>query len=269
MGDGFDQDFLGFNAPPPGYTPEVQADLAVVDGSPVLDYTHFSLAMSASRKFARWVAWNIDGQRLLPSDGLGREDLDFVVDGRLPGGQVDDRLYRHNPLDRGHLARRADLLWGRLAEAQQANADSFFFTNITPQIETFNQSKKGGLWGLLENAVLDQSKLDRRRVTVMGGPVLDPTDRLYRDLQLPEQFWKVVVYSLDGEPRAKGFMLQQDLGGLEDMDLAEFKTYERTFAELTAATGLVFEEVAPLELLSPGVLEESQAALQHPDDVTW
>jgi len=269
MGHGFDHDFLGVPAPPPGHSPEVQADLALVDGRPVLDYTHFSLAMSASRRFARWVAWNIDGQRLLPSDGLGREGLDFRVDRRLPHGQVDDRVYRSNPLDRGHLARRADLLWGELAEAQQANVDSFFFTNITPQIDAFNQSKRGGLWGLLENAVLNQSDLDRRRLSVMAGPVLDGGDRWYREVQIPERFWKVVVYSRGGEPRAKAFVLQQDLGALGETEFAEFQTYEYSFAALAELTGLSYDAVASFELLTPSVLDGVRPALHDPDDVAW
>ena len=47
--------------------------------------------------------------------------------------QTGDELYAENPLDRGHIARRADLLWASREQAQQANTDSFFFTNITPR----------------------------------------------------------------------------------------------------------------------------------------
>src|SRR5205823_1118241 len=116
-------------------------------GAPVRDYTHFSLAMSASRRFCRWVAWNIDGNGL---QQLSRTGLQFVLDTEYEDEhQVDDRLYAHDRLDRGHIARRADLLWGSREEAEQANVDSFFFTNITPQLDDFNQSKQHGLWGEL------------------------------------------------------------------------------------------------------------------------
>ncbi|WP_457841006.1 DNA/RNA non-specific endonuclease, partial [Staphylococcus aureus] len=78
----------------------------------------------------------------------------FKKDPRLPNEtQVGDELYDDNPLDRGHIARRADLLWGTLSEARQANTDSFFFTDITPQHEAFNQSSANGIWGVLEDAI--------------------------------------------------------------------------------------------------------------------
>ncbi|TDU30537.1 hypothetical protein EDF61_101498 [Arthrobacter sp. JUb115] len=46
-----------------------------LDGSPVIDYTHFSLALSRSRKFARWVSWNIDGLRM---QLLSRAGINFT-----------------------------------------------------------------------------------------------------------------------------------------------------------------------------------------------
>ncbi|MEO6511943.1 MAG: DNA/RNA non-specific endonuclease, partial [Nocardioides sp.] len=121
----YDADFLG--------TPVAAPD----GGTARWDYTHFSLEMSASRRLARWVAWNIDGLRLFPGDSIPRSD-DFRLDPRLPAdAQTGEDVYAGNDLDRGHIARRADLLWGTLEEAQQANHDSFFFTNITPQMNDF------------------------------------------------------------------------------------------------------------------------------------
>lgn len=144
---GFDAKFLGTTAGIPVLTDSGAADAVELDGSTTIDYTHFSLAMSKSRKFASWVAWNIDGGEM---KALSRTGIPFVKDPRVPAEfQTGDELYRDNRLDRGHLARRADLCWGPKAEAQKANKDSFFFTNITPQMDDFNQSTKEGLWGLL------------------------------------------------------------------------------------------------------------------------
>ncbi len=88
------------------------ADEAVLlDGTPVIDYTHFSLTMSRSRRRARWVAWNIDGADFEIADSISRDGVDFRPDPRLPADvQTLEDVYADNPLDRGHLARRADLL---------------------------------------------------------------------------------------------------------------------------------------------------------------
>lgn len=99
-----------------------------------------SLAQSKSRRFAIWVAWNIDGNSIKK---VSRNGIKFVFDNRFKQFQVGDELYSDNRLDRGHIARRADLVWGPLEEAQKANKDSFFFSNITPQMDDFNQGKLG------------------------------------------------------------------------------------------------------------------------------
>ncbi len=45
--------------------------------------------------------------------------------------QCGDELYIDNDLDRGHLVRRRDPVWGNSAE--EANKDTFYFTNASPQ----------------------------------------------------------------------------------------------------------------------------------------
>lgn len=61
--------------------------------------------MSASRRFACWVAWNVDGS---PSKKLGRKGIDFVTDPDYePIHQVDDTPYSRNPLDRVATSRAA------------------------------------------------------------------------------------------------------------------------------------------------------------------
>ena len=200
---GYDVDFL---------QPALEPPIAPGDGAQ-LDYVHFTVRMHPARRLAWWVAWNIDGLRLFPGDTISRSGQSFRADPRLPASaQTLDDAYADNRLDRGHIARRSDLLWGTLAEALAANSDSFFFTNITPQMDDFNQSGRGGSWGLLENAVLAQEGLEDRRLTLFAGPVLRDDDVPYRAIvQVPREHWKVVCYRMEGELRFKCFVLSQDL----------------------------------------------------------
>lgn len=222
---GYDADFLDTTLAPP-VTPEDVDPASGVE----LDYTHFTVRMHPARRLAWWVAWNIDGLRLFPSDSISRSGETFQVDPRIPAGwQTGEQVYADNDLDRGHIARRSDLLWGTLDEARQANSDSFFFTNITPQMANFNQSGRGGVWGLLENAVLALEGLEDRRLSVFAGPVLNPDDPPYRGIvQVPIEYWKAVIYRLDGQLRFKCFVLTQDLDGLQPVVpafLEDFDTY--------------------------------------------
>ena len=110
---GYDRDFLSERIDVPAVGAALRDDVAAtVDGQQIVRYTHFSLQMRASRRFAFWVAWNIDGGAF---KALSRNGIKFVKDPRVPDDrQVGDELYRDNDLDRGHLARRADLVWGSL-----------------------------------------------------------------------------------------------------------------------------------------------------------
>lgn len=235
---GYDEAFLGVPVAPPSPEPSV--------GSP-LDYMHFTVGMHPDRGLAWWVAWNIDGLTLFPSDSISRSGERFKLDPRLGTElQTGEAVYAANDLDRGHIARRSDLLWGvSLQEALRANSDSFFFTNIAPQRAGFNQSGRGGVWGLLENAVLSLDGLTERRLSVFAGPVLAEDDPLYRDLvQLPREFWKIVVYRVADEMRFKAFVLTQDLDGIEpiapDDYLDDFDTYLVDLDLLEERTGLRF-----------------------------
>jgi endonuclease G, mitochondrial len=220
-------------------------------GDRIRQYTHFSLAMSASHRFCRWVAWNIDGNGL---QQLTRSGLDFKVDDAYDAKyQVDDSLYSNNPLDRGHIARRADLLWGSRDEAERANVDSFFFTNITPQLDDFNQSKQHGLWGELENAIFDDTEVDHLRISVFAGPIFNDTDVPYRGVLVPRRFWKVVAYVEGGTLKAKAFVLTQDdlEVRLESLGLEPFKLYQVTLTDLEETTGLAYGRLIQADTMPP------------------
>ncbi|MFC3124916.1 DNA/RNA non-specific endonuclease [Pseudoroseomonas globiformis] len=243
-GLGFDPRFLEDEIALPKPGPTLAHDVLVLeDGETAVHHTHFSLSMSRARKLALWVAWNIDGRSL---KGYGRKGLDFSNDPKVDDDhQTGDRLYANNRLDRGHLARRADLVWGPDAEAQAANRESFYFTNITPQHQGFNQSGAGGLWGQLEDAIMEETRIDRLRVSVVAGPLFEDEDPSYRGVQIPRAFWKIVACrDADRKNRlvARGFLLTQEdlLHRLEGLGLDEFRLYRVPVQEIGRRTGLDF-----------------------------
>ncbi|MGV9972547.1 DNA/RNA non-specific endonuclease [Nocardia beijingensis] len=264
---GYDPLFLGSPIPLPEVDAEVRPDVATaLDGADVLHYTHFSLTMRRSRRFAIWVAWNIDGGSMKK---LSRKKIDFVKDARLDAdAQVGNELYRDNRLDRGHLARRADLLWGSLPEARKANEDSFFYTNITPQMDDFNQSLRDGIWGRLEDAVFADVTVDDLRVSAFGGPVFTDDDQEFRQVKLPRQFWKVIAFRENGQLKARGFLLSQNLDQLEVLDLDEFRVFQVPLTEIEQRARFHFPRAlrdADLRLAP----EEVAAPLDSVADIRW
>lgn len=265
---GYASDFLGIELGVPSMDAGLLEDAVRLDGAEVIPYTHFSLAVSKSRRFARWVAWNIDGGSLKK---VTRKGIAFVKDSRLPEQfQNGDELYGDNRLDRGHIARRADLVWGPLPEANSANRDSFYFTNIAPQMDDFNQSSKNGVWGRLEEAVFADVDVQELKVTAFGGPVFQDNDREYRGVRMPREYWKILAYVEDGAFKSSAFLLTQNINPFESLDFDEFRAFQVSTAELEDRTGLRF----------PGPLRASGAETRHgpgtgraplggPADIRW
>jgi endonuclease G len=237
---GYSSGFLGNELEPPALDAAFSDDAVQLDGSAAIPYTHFSLALSKSRGFARWVAWNIDGGSIRK---VSRNGIPFVKDSRIPAQfQNGDELYSGNRLDRGHLARRADLVWGSETEARSANKDSFFFTNIAPQMDDFNQSSKDGVWGRLEDAVFADVDVQDLKVTAFGGPIFQDHDREYRGVRLPREYWKILAYVEGSEFKSRAFLLTQNLNPFEALDLDEFRAFQVSTEELEERTGLRFAD---------------------------
>ncbi|MCX4528730.1 MULTISPECIES: DNA/RNA non-specific endonuclease [unclassified Streptomyces] len=265
---GYDPGFLAVPIATPQLGAALKADAVQLAGTEVIPYTHFSLALSGKRRFAFWVAWNIDGGAIKKID---RSGIEFKKDPRLPAkAQVGNEIYKANRLDRGHIARRADLVWGPMPEADRANTDSFFYTNITPQMDDFNQSAKAGIWGELENALFEEVEVEGLRISVFGGPVFHEDDRPYRGVPIPREFWKVLVYSEKGTLKAKAFLLTQNLVLAEILELDEFRVFQVKLGEVQKRTGLKFPAaMVQADTLVVPEAAEDRAPLESVADINW
>lgn len=245
---GYDPRFLGPRVPLPKLAPALLADVAPLlnGGGYVLKYVHFSLVMSRSRRIAYYTAVNVDGRAINRS--LARRDV-WYFDPRIDREhQSGPDLYKRNDLDRGHLVRRLDPVWGPLAATAQE--DSFHFTNCAPQHGRFNK----GIWNDLEDYVLVNAENEKMKVSVFTGPVLRADDMPYRGIyQLPAEFWKVVVMvKADRTLAATGF-IQTQKNLLEDLEFAygdAYKTYQVPVTRIEAITGLDFGKLRDYDPLS-------------------
>ncbi|WP_425144932.1 DNA/RNA non-specific endonuclease [Deinococcus sp.] len=184
----------------------------------VLDYEHYSVSLRGDRRIALYTATNIDGAHYIPIDrktGLpsaaaesGEQWFsDPRIDPRLTTGQ-DFYSANSSYFDRGHLTRRSDVAWGTVPSAEKANADTFHFTNCSPQHWQFNESSQ--YWQGVEQYVLEFGALiDHSRLTVFQGPILKASDPSYGAVQVPLAFWKIVVRMVAGTPQASAFLVDQ------------------------------------------------------------
>lgn len=237
---GYNTDFLGeFKISWPKATHNGGGDILPIPGSPErrLDYTHFSISMSVSRRMAAFVGVNICGSELIKIP-RGRDKWSY--DGRIAlEEQIGNELYKNSLLDRGHLVRREDPNWG--ADANIANDQTFHFTNCVPQMGKFNQRT----WFSLEDYVLKGARVWQEKITVFSGPVFSTTDREFRNTRIPESFWKVIAFlSDDGLPSSTAYIIGQH-SELSELEAAfgRFKTYQCSVRYIEEVTGIDFGEL--------------------------
>ena len=268
---GYDEDFLGFSVPLPTLRSSIVGDAAKDErGRPLeLKYYHYSVIMNARRRLAFVSAVNFDAGAGVRHKREGGDH--WFEDPRIDSGaQADNRFYSNNPLDRGHLARRADAAWGQTeAEAKLANDDTFHFTNCSPQHEVYNQATKADahgllLWGNIEEHIAAQAKRDGARVSVFNGPVFGANDPMHRGLRVPREFWKIVVFERDaGNPGAAAFVLSQE-SLIQDLPEEEFvsgpyRPFQKRVSDLERLTKLDFGNLRSFDTLS-GTLDREAFA---------
>jgi len=264
-----------------------------------LDHPHFTVLLDPSRRLAAATAVTIDGARLraLRRTGVWRLDPQAPAD-----EQAGPELYHRNVLDRGHLVRRRDPMWGTEAEARRAGEATFVYSNAAPQVGRFNQSQE--LWNGLEDHVLTYAQAHERRVVVHTGTVLADDDPVYRGVGIPRQFWKIAAWAQPGWQvpdatagdgsapievvrtlRSAAFVLDQtpqlteaDLAAVTARALADgelpplgpFRTYQVPVAEVARLTGLDLGPLPAADVLLAAArpsVTEGWRELSGPGDV--
>lgn len=240
---GFDPLFLGEDYPLalPQLSEEMAEDSAKLkDGSNILHYVHFSVVMRQSRGLAYFTAVNIDGNTIRRE--IRRIDK-WSLDSRISRKyQYGNEVYKNNDLDKGHLVRRLDPVWGEMEVARQANLDSFYYTNSAPQHKNLNQK----IWLGLEDYLLGNAQNHGLKVSVFTGPVFRDEDQVYREKYLiPADFWKVVVMvKKDGTLSATAYIqTQQDMIENLEFFFGEYKTYQVPVQQIEELTGLDFGDL--------------------------
>lgn len=287
---GYRPNFLGSGklvVPLPKIPAGLKAQVATLVGKPTeseLKYFNYSVVMNKQRKLAFFAAVNIDGDGR--QDVGKREGDSWLRDPRIDAGaQVGDEYYgkqrlfeadrTKNPFDRGHLVRRLDATWGKtVEEAKKHGDDSFHFTNCSPQFFKFNQGAK--LWLGLEDFVLSQAIVGKRKVSVLNGPIFDgplapkgklpkpagkkSVDPKFGGLPIPKFFWKVMAVVKGGKLATSAYLLsQQDqvlgIDRIQESDLleklseAEARVFQISIADLAKISGLDFGALAAADTM--------------------
>jgi endonuclease G, mitochondrial len=199
--------------------------------------------MNQKRRLAFFTAVNIDGGNIVQ---IIRKKDKWVFDSRINEAyQCGNDIYKNNKLDKGHLVRRLDPCWGPGEIAKRAEADTFHYTNASPQHSNLNQNR----WNDLEDYILKNTDVNNLKINVFTGQVFDQEkDPPYRGIQIPLRYWKVItMIKQDQQLSATAYLLDQ----VKDIDempkvrfvFGEFKTYQTSVAEIEKLTSLNFGDL--------------------------
>lgn len=195
----------------------------------LLSYAGFDLAYNESHEQASWVAYILTGQEAT-SQKVPRRDR-FRSDRSILTGSASLADYRNSGFDRGHLAPAADMKWD-----SAAMAESFLFSNMSPQVPGFNQ----GIWKKLEEQVRRWAE-EKDSLYVITGPVLDSTGITIGSnrVSVPAQYFKVLV---DLSPPDHSFIAFLIPNKKSEQDLF---SYALSVDSLESCTGYDFFSSAP------------------------
>lgn len=282
---GYLENFIeGFKVPFPKVTDSREKELYRQFGAQepyIVPYIHFSLVMNKKRRMLMWAAANVDYSDDF-RDSRSRTDFGsgaWRLDDRVPHKYQIQAHEFYDPatlVDKGHIVRRDDNCWAELINGEKdllgieySNADTFHWTNCTPQHEAFNRDvapyKGVGLWGILENAIkkqLEYPKGDKdnpnkdyeQKACVLSGPIFSDDDPEYMDIQYPLKFWKIFAIRSRSEGNlVYGFILsQEDKVSETGVEIqkegrprfnAKVKAMQVSLREIEKQSGVLFDDI--------------------------
>jgi endonuclease G len=105
----------------------------------IVEHTFYSLSYIEKYEQAEWVAYNISDEQL-KKPNVKRTDW-FETDPKVITGSAKHSDYKGSGYTRGHLVPAGDMAFEELAMKE-----TFFMSNMSPQIRSFNN----GIWRELE-----------------------------------------------------------------------------------------------------------------------
>lgn len=244
-----------------------------MEGKQVLN---FALEWNAEKKHAAWVAFSFD--ELTSKDVVSRTNA-WDVDPKLSTDmQVGEEQHKSDGYDKGHICASEDRVYSK-----EANEQTFYYSNMSPQISSFNQ----GFWQKLEAQVQKWGRstpttYDKVYVT-KGGTInqllvsftglIKAADSLYpttdengftiRGLACPKYYYMAVLSEKGDTYHAIGFWIEHREDLPKKPTAEEIKKYAVSIDKLEEYTGLDFF------CNLPDVIEDEVESSCNVNDWAW
>ncbi len=210
----------------------------------VVRHTYYVLSYDEDNEQAEWVAYELTRDHL--NENWAERPNTFRPDPDVRTESATPRDYSGSGYDKGHLCPAADM-----AFSDQAIDETFFMSNMSPQMRAFN----GGIWRELEENTRDWAR-KFKRLYVTTGPVLSqtPIGQIgFSKVTVPASYYKV-LYAPEPQ-KAIAFIIPNKESTRPVMD------YACTIDEVEKVTGIDF-----FPNLLKGMDEELEGSL---DKAAW
>lgn len=238
---------------------------------------NYNFEWNSNLKHAVWSGFYFDSELIKNGSGVKRSDrmpesqrypngeYGFQPDPDIPvsAGGTDNSYHTSDGYDRGHIIASADRFYD-----QEANNQTFYFTNMSPQIGDFNQ----GFWGKVEDKVrtLSESALSSgySRVYITKGgdtktlltnftgktkandgayPTADANGFSSKGLAVPSAYYTVMLAEKDEQDSSNaenyivlGFYIPHQEGMTKNPSVSQMQQYVYTIDEIEEKTGVDF-----------------------------
>jgi endonuclease G, mitochondrial len=198
---------------------------APVKGEEVIRHAGYTVSYNEKHEQANWVAYKLTRSGELRSASHARTDR-FLSDPGVAAGSAANSDYEGSGYDRGHLAPAEDMDGSKVTMAE-----SFYYSNISPQKPAFNR----GVWRRLEELVrFWGSTYDS--IFIVTGPVLTRGLATIgsNKVSVPDYYFKAVLQMKGGRAKGIGFLLPNEASA------ATLKRFAVSLDNLEKRTGLDF-----------------------------
>lgn len=224
------------------YQPKVKKGVLV-------EHKYYKLSYVHKYKDAEWVAYRLTDEMI--KGNAVRHD-NFCVDSLVPGGTAGPDDYPGKVYDRGHLCPADDMSF-----SQSATDTTFYMSNMTPQMGSFNR----GIWKKLEGKVRDWVK-KYKELYIVSGPILkNGLQRIgpKKDISVPMEFYKIILVYTHTDKKMIAFILPHK------QSTATLATFAVPVDSVEKRTGIDFFPELPNKLekkLEKGVVLEGWSGIQ-------
>jgi endonuclease G len=212
----------------------------------IIKHSYYAISYNEEHEQPEWVAYELTKESIRVKN-VGRTN-DFRPDPKVSKASAVKNDYRGSGYDRGHLVPAGDMAFD-----EKAMSETFYYSNMSPQIRNFNS----GIWRQLEESVRDWA-WDNKHLYVISGPVLTRgiLDKIgSNNVSVPEAYYKVILDYTQPSLKGIAFLMPNEIGTLPMMD------YALSIDEIEEITGIDF---------FPQIDVEEQARLESKYDVrSW